>query len=719
MSSRRTFLKNTAAAGGVFVLGAHVFFPRLAKAQVDEVSEGIFDPNVFVKVAPDSTVTVISKHFEMGQGITTGLATLVAEELNADWSKMRYEFAPANAKLYNNLIFGPVMATGDTTSTAEAWVQMRKVGAAARMMFIRAAASKWGVAEREIYIEKGVVIDGGSGRRSTLGELAPDAMHVPVPTDVPLKQPKDWILIGSKLPRLDSHEKTNGTAVFALDIVRPNRLIAVVKRPDLFGSKVVSFDATETQKIKGVVEVVQIPSGVAVLAKDTWSAIRGRKLLKVTWDTSAAEKRSTKEIFAEYRDLAKTPGLPAEPRGNAGAAIKTVNKHYEAEFTLPYLAHTPMEPLNATLQLTSEGAEMWSGCQLQSIDQFAIAQVLGLKPEQVKINTLLGGGSFGRRGNPACDWTIELAEVAKAMRSRVPVHIVWTREDDVKGGYYRPMVLHQAKIGIDAKGHIAYWQHTVVNKSIYTGTPFEPMSVKNGLDLSSIEGFADTPYGLTDLAIDVHGVKSAVPVLWWRSVGHSHTAFVVETILDDLAHRTNKDPVQLRLELLAQQPRDAAVVKLAAEKAGWGGPLAKGHVQGFAYHRSYGTHVGMVAEISITDNITKVHRMVAVVDRGVPINPDIITAQVEGAIGFALSMVLRNEITLDKGLVQQSNFDDYEPTRMREMPMVEVHIIPSEDRPSGIGEPGVPPVAPAIANALFAATGKRAYSLPLHLKTRA
>ena len=509
--------------------------------------------------------------------------------------------------------------------------------------------------------------------------------------------------------------------MFAGDIRRPGMLTAVVKRPEQFGAKPVSFDATEAKRIPGVVDVVQISRGVAVLGADTWAAIRGCDALKITWDSNAAEKRSTPEILAEYRELAGQPGLAAPGRGNATAGMAAATRMLEAEFTLPYLAHAPMEPLNCTLEVHSDGAELWSGCQLQSIDQFVAAQVLGLKPEQVKIHTLLGGGSFGRRGNPMADWVVEVSEIAKAIHGRAPVHLVWTRDDDIKGGFYRPAVLHRVKVGLAANGGIAAWQHRVVSQSIFMGTPFERMAVRNGIDSSTIEGVIDTSYDVPDFAVDVHNAKSPVPVLWWRSVGHSHTGFVMETVIDEIAHATGKDPVAFRLELLAKQPRDAAVVRLAAEKAGWSRPFpnGKGRGRGFAYHQSFGTRVGMVAEVAMTPETIKVERIVAAVDCGVAINPDVVTAQIEGAIGFALSMVLRNQVTLREGMVEQRNFDDYEPTRMREMPEVDVHIVPSKEWPSGIGEPDVPALAPAIGNAIFAATGKRFRSLPLGLKTLA
>jgi len=708
--TRREMLQ---AAAGAFVLGAAVNLPRISNAQEGAPAAGVFDPNVFLKVAPDNSVTLLSKHLEMGQATTTGMATMVAEELGADWATMRVEHAPNNPKLYNNLFFGPVMATGGSTSTAESWNQMRQVGAVARLMFIEAAAKRWNVPTSGIRIEKSVVSDVASGRRASLGELAADAMRMPVPKTVTLKPARDWWLIGKTAPRLDSQAKTTGQAIFACDVKRPGMLVATVRRPDLFGAKVASFDAAAAKKVEGVVDVVQIPAGVAVLAKDTWAAMRGRDALKIAWDTSGAEKRSTPEIWAEYRQLAKGPGVKALARGDAAAGLARAARKIDVEFTFPYLAHAPMEPLDCTIEFHGDSAEIWSGCQLQSIDQFVAAQVLGLTEDKIRINTTLAGGSFGRRGNPMGDWIVELASIAKAIQGRAPVQVIWTREDDLKGGFYRPMALHRVEAGLDAQGRITGWRHRIVSQSIFMGTPFERMTVKDGVDASSVEGVVDAPYAIPAMAVDVNYPRSPVPVLWWRSVGHSQNAHVMETVVDELARAAGKDPVAFRLALLEGKPRDQAVVRLAAERGDWGRPMPRGRGRGFAYHQSFGTRVAMIAEVALQGTAVKVDRVVTAVDCGVAVNPDMVVAQVEGAIGFALSAVLRNQVTLNKGVVEQGNFDDYEPTRIREMPRVEVHLIQSQERPSGIGEPGVPPLAPAVGNAIFEAQGKRLRGLPL------
>ncbi|MDL2401641.1 xanthine dehydrogenase family protein molybdopterin-binding subunit [Rhizobium mayense] len=712
--SRRALLRGAAAGAGLFVIGTFLPFTKARAQEAGGPPQGIFDPNVFLEIAPDNSVTVLSKHFEMGQGITTGLATLVAEELDADWAQMRFAFAPANAALYNNLLFGPVQATGGTTSTIESWTQMRQVGAAARLMFLAAAASRWQVRPEDITIERGVLRSGD--RSATFGELASVAMTIPVPKEVKLKEPKDWKLIGKRLPRLDSPEKTTGKAIFALDIRRPDTLTVAVRHTDQFGATVASFDATDALRVPGVVEVKQLPTGIAVYATNTWAAIVGRKALKVTWDTTKAEKRSTHEIYDEYRSQMAKPGLKAAERGDVAGALKRAARTIEAEFTFPYLAHAPMEPLNCTMELKSDGAEIWSGCQLQTIDQFVAARTLGLKPEQVKINTLLGGGSFGRRGNPVSDWTRELALAAKAIEGRSPVHLVWTREDDIKGGFYRPMAMHKVRVGLAPNGAIAGWEHRLASKPIFVGTPFEASSVnKDGLDATSVEGVVDTPYAIPDFYVVQHNIDSNVPVLWWRSIGNTHTAFAMETMIDELAAAAGVDPVAFRLNLLKDDARNVAVVRLAAAKANWGETLVKGKGRGIAFHKSFGTRVAMVADVAVDGEKVSVERIVSAIDVGIAINPDVLVAQVEGAIGFALSMVLRNRITLKDGLVEQGNFDDYEPTRMREMPRVEVHIVESTESPTGIGEPGLPPVAPAIGNAVAAAIGRHLHSLPLDL----
>jgi len=461
--------------------------------------------------------------------------------------------------------------------------------------------------------------------------------------------------------------------------------------------------------------VVRIPTGIAVLARDTWSAMKGREALQVAWDDSAAEKRSSDAIMAEYKETARRRGHVAANRGDAARALRGAAKVLEAEFEFPYLAHASMEPLNGTIAQNPDGTvEVWAGCQLHTIEQAVVASVMGVTPDRVKLNTVWAGGSFGRRATPSADYLSEAATILKAIDGRAPVHLVWTREDDMQGGHYRPMVYHRIRAGLDAAGHPVAWEHSIVGKSIMMGSPFEAMMV-NGVDPSTVEGVADTPYAIPNFHAQVHNAKEGVPVLWWRSVGHTHTAQAMEVFVDELARAAGQDPVAYRLALLTGAPREAAVLRLAAEKAGWGRTMPRGRGQGVAVHKSFGTYVAMVADVAVEGSGLKVERIVAAVDCGIAVNPDVIRAQVEGAVGFALSSVLRNRITLQDGAVQEANFDAYEPTRMSEMPLVEVHIVPSTEAPSGIGEPGVPVLGPAVANAAFAATGKRLRSLPLDL----
>ena len=709
--SRRALLKGTAAAGGAFVLGTFIGDKAFAAAAGDAPL-----PNAFIRIGTDDTVTVLTKHLEMGQGVTTGLATIVAEELDADWAQVRAEHAPANPAFYNNLAFGQIQGTGGSTSVANSWEQLRKAGAAMRQMLVEAAAERWGVPAAEITVAKGAVMHPASGRSARFGEVAEAAAQRPVPASVRLKHPREWTLIGTRVPRIDSVDKTTGRTVFALDVKRPGQLTALIKRPERFGATVKSFDAAAAKAIKGVVDVAAVPAGVAVLAENTFAAMQGRDAVKVEWDESKAETRGSDEIIAEYRSLAQTPGTPAASRGEAEGAIGRAQRVVEAEFTFPYLAHAPMEPLNCTVELSDGGCEVWAGSQFQTVEQMVAGSILGLKPEQVKINTLSAGGSFGRRATVTADYIAEAVHIAKAIRGRAPVHLVWTREDDIRGGYYRPIYLHRLRAGLDPQGNIVGWHHRIVGQSIMSGTMMEPMMVKDGVDATSVEGASNLPYGVADFRVELHSPKTGVPILWWRSVGSTHTAQATEVFFDELATAAGKDPVAFRLALLDGHPRHAAVLRLAAEKAGWGAPAPKGKGFGVAVHESFNSYVAQIAEVTVDGGGLKVDRVVCAVDCGIAVNPDVVVAQMEGGIGFGLGAALRNKITLTKGVVDQSNFHDYEPLRLSDMPKVEVYIVRSDAAPTGVGEPGVPPVAPAVANAVFAATGKRLRSLPFDLE---
>lgn len=713
--SRRRFLQGGAGLTLGFCLPSLV-----AAATAEKMPVATFEANAFLRIGSDNTVTVLSKHLEMGQGTYTGLATLLAEELDADWAQVRVEGAPADARRYNNLLMGPIQGTGGSTAMANSWQQMRQAGAAGRAMLVAAAARQWQVTADEIVVEAGKLTHPASKRSATFGQLAEAAAKEAVPSEVKLKDPKDFKLIGKTAKRRDSADKTNGTAKFTQDVQLPGMLVAVVAHPPQFGATVKAFDASKTKAIKGVVDVVQIPQGVAVLAKDTWSAKLGRDALLVTWDDSAAFKLGSDEILARYKELARMPGLVARKEGDAAAAFAAPAKVVRASYDFPYLAHAAMEPMNCVIQLKPDACEVWNGEQFQTVDQGNIAHLLGLKPEQVKLNMLYAGGSFGRRASTHSDYLLEAAHIVKAINGRAPVKLVWLREDDMRGGYYRPLFHHALEAALDGSGKLVGWKHRLVGQSIIAGSPFAGMMIKDGIDAVSVEGAANLPYAIPNLLVDLHTPSDiGVPVLWWRSVGSSHTAFSTEAFLDEVAAAAGKDPLVLRQELLAAHPRYLDVLKLAADKAGWGTKLKAGKAgerrgRGIAIHESFHSIVAQVAEVTVAkDGSLKVDRMVCAVDCGTAINPDNIRSQVEGGIGFALSAVLHGEITLKEGRVEQGNFDGYAPLRINEMPRVEVHIVPSAAPPTGIGEPGVPPVAPAVANAIAAATGKRVHRLPI------
>ncbi len=710
---RRDFLKTGAALGGGLLLSLYV--PEWALANTASEATPLaappatFAPNAFVRIGADSIVTVIVNKSEMGQGVYTSLPMLVAEELEADWSKVRYEPAPVDAA-YNHPVFG-IQMTGGSTSTASEWDRFRQAGATARMMLIAAAAKNWKVDPASLRAENGYVINPATGTRASFGSLADVAATMTPPKDVPLKDPKDFKLIGKPTRRLDTPDKVNGAAQFGLDVAIPGMMTVLIARAPVFGGKVLSFNADKAKAVPGVKDVVQIPSGVAVIASGFWPAKQGRDKLEISWDDGPNGTLSTTGMREQFAALAKTPGLVARKVGDPVKALTTAAKTITAEFEVPYLAHASMEPLNCVVDLRSDRCEIWTGTQFQTGDRAAAAAMAGLKPEQVTLHTPMLGGGFGRRANPANDFVIEAVQVAKA--AKVPVKVVWTREDDTRGGYYRPMWYDRFVGGIDEKGNPVVWTHTIVGQSIMAGTPFEAF-IKDGIDGASVEGAADLLYGIPNLQVDLHTPKIGVPVLWWRSVGHSHNGFAVEAFFDELAHAGGKDPYELRRALLANQPRMRGVLELAAQKGDWGKQLPAGRARGIATHFSFDSYVAQVAEVSVDkQGAVRVHRVVCAVDCGRVVNPDTVKAQMEGGINFGLTAALKSEITLDRGRVQQRNFHDYQMLRINEAPQIEVYIVPSTEKPTGVGEPSVPPVAPALANAIFAATGKRIRKLPI------
>ena len=710
--SRRQFLTASAAAGAGLIIGFHL--PRGGnKLAAAASTDGGVMPNAFVRIASDDTVTVLSKHIEFGQGVWTGLPTILAEELDADWDQVRVEHAPADAALYNNLHWGPVQGTGGSSAIANSYEQLRKAGATARALLVEAAAKRWGVPAGEITVEKGLVKHGGSNQSARFGELAEMAATLEVPAEVPLKDPKDFTLIGKRIPRKDSHDKARGTAQYTIDMQLPGMLTAVIARPPVFGAQPKSVDDSAAKAVKGVTDVVTVPHGVAVVAESYWAAIKGREALEIEWDEATAETRGSAQIMAEYRELAKKPGTVARQDGDAEAAIAGAAQVLEATYEFPFLAHAPMEPINAVAKLEADSLEVWTGSQIPTVDQGTAAAIAGLKPEQVTIHTLLAGGSFGRRATPDSDMVSEAVSVAKAIGGRAPVRLQWSREDDIQGGRYRPMYHHTLRAGLDDQGKLVGWQHRIVGQSIVKGTPFEGALVQNGIDQTSVEGANNNPYAVPNMTVDLHTTDVRVPVLWWRAVGSTHTAFSIEVFIDELARAAGRDPVEFRMEMLAEHPRHREVLQLAADKAGWGATMPAGQGRGIAVHESFNSYVAQVADVTVRDDggIT-VDRVVCAVDCGVPVNPDVIKAQMEGGIGYGLGAILHDEITLDGGRVEQSNFHDYIPLRIEEMPSVEVHIVNSSAAPTGVGEPGTPPIGPAVANAVYDATGRRIRNLP-------
>jgi len=708
--TRRSFLKMSAGTVGGLVLAMNL--PRGTAS----AAEGEF-LQPFVHIRPDNTVVVLSKHLDKGQGTATGLSTLVADELDASWDQMTVEFAPSNPQVYANTLFG-VQGTGGSTAMANSFMQYRQAGAAAKAMIVAAAAKDWGVPAGEIAVKDGVVSH-GSGKSATLGELAGLAATEDVPAEPTLKTPDQWVYIGKSFPRLDVKNKTVGAPkTYTIDFQRDDLLVAVVARAPRFGGKVRSFDATEAKKVPGVVNVLEIPNGVAVIATSTWPAIKGRGLLDIEWDDSEAETRSSDAMLNELREMTATPGVKVREDGDVDAALESADRVIEVDFEFPFLAHGAMEPLDIALMFDGETAEFWFGSQIQTIDHNVAATVLGIPFEKVKINTLWAGGSFGRRAQGDAHPVVEACLLAKTMQAAgmepAPVKIVWTREDDMAGGYYRPMSAHKIKAGLDADGNVTAFKYNIAAKSIVKGTPFEAVLMKNGVDHNMTEGAHDTTYAFPLMNMDQAFQETKVPVLWWRSVGHTHTAYVMETMIDRLAKEAGKDPVAYRLEMIKDDPRKVGVLKLAAEKAGWDTPAPEGRYRGVAVHKSFGSYVAEVVEISFRDDDTvKVEKVVAAVDCGTPINPDNIRAQVEGGIGYGLGAILRNQVTLVDGVVEETNFDTYEPLRMSDMPEVEVHIVASNEAPTGIGEPGTPPIGPAVANAIAAARGEWVTTLPL------
>ena len=707
--------RDVLAAGGFVVAIGWLPDPARAAAQGREgaAAQAVFEPNQFVSIGADNLVTIVNKHHEMGQGNTTGLATLVADELDADWSLVRTEYAGANVKLYANLAFG-MQGTGGSSAIANSYLQYRTAGATARAMLVSAAAQAWGVPAGEIRTGDSVLTH-ASGKRATYGEMAAAAAKQEAPKNPVLKSPDQFSLMGREhaTPRVDSPSKCNGTAQYTGDVKLPGLLTAVIAFPPSFGAKMVSFDASAARKVKGVTDVVAVPEGIAVVAKNTWAAQQGRRALKITWDESAGAALDSDALLAQYRELAAQPGArfakPAAAEDGKPAVVAT--KTVEAVYEFPFLAHAPMEPQSCVAWLHDGRLETWAGHQFPTFDHMFAAKAAGLPLDKVTLHSLISGGSFGRRANAWSDFTVAAVNVAVAIHGRAPVRLQYTREDDMSAGLYRPMAVHSVQVGLADTGRIASWKHGVAAQSIVAGTAMA-MMIKDGVDPTSVEGVSPSSYELPMLDGQLHSPTLAVRPLWWRSVGNTHTAYVMETMMDKLAQAAGQDPLAFRLALLEKNPRATGVLKLVAEKSGWGKAMPAGSAQGIAVHECFGTNVAQVAEVTLKDGKVRVDRVFCAVDCGVAVNPDVIRAQMEGCIGFALGALYYSEIELKAGRPVQRNFDQYKALRIYEMPAVEVFIVPSTAAPTGVGEPGVPPLGPAVANAIVRAGGPAVTRLP-------
>jgi len=706
---RRKFLKFSLAASGGLLMG--LYLPGKSKLALAQQQTGtVFAPNAFVRIGTDERVTVIVNHSEMGQGVYTALPMLLAEELDADWNKVGFEPAPVDPK-YNHPVFG-MQVTGGSSSVWSGFEQFRKAGAAARSMLVAAAAERWGVNPTALRTDSGAVID-PTNRKLTYGQLAEVAAKMTPPAEVALKDPKTFKLIGKPVKRLDTAEKVNGKAVFGIDVKLPQMLTAVVARAPVFGAKLKSFDDSRARGIQGVRKIAAVPSGVAVIADTFWQAKMARDALRVDWDEGAMGTFNTNQLMQQFREQARSPGKSVRHEGDPDAAFAQAAQRIEAVYEVPYLPHAMMEPLNCAVDLRADSCEIWTGTQFQTVDRANAAKVAGLPNEKVQIHTTFLGGGFGRRATPQSDFVVEAVHVAKA--AGAPVKVVWTREDDMQGGWYRPAFLHAIAGSVDANGNPLSWRSRLVGQSIFAGTQFESMMNEKGYDPASVEGADDLPYAIPNLAIEYYQTQVKVPVQWWRSVGHSHTGFAVECFVDELALLARKDPYQFRRALLLKHPRHLRVLDLAAQKAGWGKPLPKGRGRGIAVHASFESYNAQVAEVSVQDGKIRVDRMVSVMDCGRYVNPNIIAAQLEGGAIFGASAALFQELTFENGRLQQTNFHTFPALRMNECPKIETHVVESGEKSGGIGEPGVPCAAPAIANAVFAATGKRIRKLPIRM----
>jgi isoquinoline 1-oxidoreductase beta subunit len=716
--NRRSFLRVSAAAAGGLLLSLYLDLPAAALEENQAPPPKVYPPDAFVHIRTDGKIEITVNRLEFGQGVQTALPMILADELDADWSQVIAELAPA-ADVYKDPLFG-IQMVGGSGSIAHSFQQYRELGAKTRAMLVATAADRWHVSPDQCRTENSVVY--GPGNKSIrYSELAKDAARKAVPDKVNLKNPSEFRLIGNRVPRLDSRAKCDGSQTFGLDRDLPGMKIAVVAHPPVFGGRVKTIDDREARGLAGVRDVFEIPlangSGVAVVADRFWTAKQARDRLQIDWDLSGIEHADSTQLLATFKELAGQTGNVAVNRGDEKAlnSIPEANRIVR-EYDFPYLAHTPMEPLNTTIRFDGNAAEAWVPSQFQTMDQMAIAEVLGLKPAQVTFHTEFAGGGFGRRAVIDSHIPREAALIAKRLRG-TPVKLVWTREDDVRGGYYRPMHAHRVEIGIGQDGMPAAWRHVIVGQSLVAGTPFAAMMVKNGVDQTTVEGVVDTSYNILNFHVSAHNPTVNVPVLWWRSVGNTHTAFVMETLIDELATRARLDPIAYRRKLLKPEAKKlrAALDLMDEKSAAWRNNLPQGHAAGIACHESFDTAVACAVEVSIENKRPRIHRATIALDCGLAVNPLTVESQFQGGIGFGVTQLMaKGAITLKDGRVEQRNFDGYTPPYIADAPVsVEVHIVPSTEAPTGCGEPPVPVISPAVVNALAKLTGKRYRSLPL------
>jgi isoquinoline 1-oxidoreductase beta subunit len=683
--NRRHFLQTTASTAGGLVLGFH-----LGKGEAAAQTAGA-ELNAFISVTPDNMVTLQIHKSEMGQGVVTSISQILADEADVDWTKFRTEF-PGVKPVYG----APMMGTYGSLSIRGSYASLRKTGAQAREMLMQAAATRWSVPVSQVRTENSNVINTANNARLTYGALAADAAKVPVPANPTLKTAAQFKLIGTSPKRLDTAIKVNGTAPFGMDYKMPGMLYAAVERCPVFEGKVKTFDATKAKAMPGVKEVFSIGHGVAVVATNTWAALQAKKAVVITWDEGPRAGNSTASLRKMFADLAATPGQSAQNNGNVDTALAGAARKLEAVYEAPYLSHAPMEPLNATVLVTDTKCDVWVGTQIQTVSRQAAAAATGLKEEQIDIHTLYLGGGFGRRGGE--DYVHEAVEVAKHMKG-TPVKTVWSREDDLQHDTYRPMSYTKFTAGLDAEGWPVALHARIVSP------PFGQPGVQT-------EGIRDMKYAIPNFRCEQHSPDVGIPVSYWRSVGYSQNTPFMESFIDEMAAVTNKDPLEFRRKLLANQPRMLAVLNLAAEKAGWGTALPAGRFRGIAVVSNIGSFNAQVAEVSVAGGKIKVHKVVCAVDCGVVVNPAIVVQQIESGIVYGLGPALKHGITLDKGRVTNTNFNSYDPTRIDETPQIEVHIVPSTANPGGTGEASTPATPPAVLNAVYAATKKRVRVLP-------